>query len=79
MSFPKYRPLCLALLPATLHPAECDISLEAGKAQAEWLVILPHPLKREYLLQSTTPATGDRERKKLIQEGKLDQTFNVSY
>ncbi|KAM8905945.1 NADH dehydrogenase [ubiquinone] 1 beta subcomplex subunit 4 [Lycaon pictus] len=128
MSAPKYQPSSLATLPATLDPAEYDISPEARRAQAERLAIRSR-LKREYLLQYNdpsrrgliedpalirwtyarsniypnfrpTPKTSllgalfgigplffwfyvfktDRDRKeKLIQEGKLDRTLNISY
>uniref|UniRef100_A0A8C6C450 NADH dehydrogenase [ubiquinone] 1 beta subcomplex subunit 4 n=1 Tax=Monodon monoceros TaxID=40151 RepID=A0A8C6C450_MONMO len=74
MSFPKYKPSHLATLPATLDPAEYDISLETRKAQAERLAIRSR-LKREYLLQYNDP----NRKEKLIREGKLDQTFNISY
>lgn len=54
MSFPKYKPSRLATLPATLDPAEYDISPETRKAQAERLAIRSR-LKREYLLQYNDP------------------------
>uniref|UniRef100_A0A4W2F5F2 NADH dehydrogenase [ubiquinone] 1 beta subcomplex subunit 4 n=1 Tax=Bos indicus x Bos taurus TaxID=30522 RepID=A0A4W2F5F2_BOBOX len=74
MSFPKYKPSRLASLPTTLDPAEYDISSETRKAQAERLAIRSR-LKREYQLQYYDP----NRKEKLIQEGKLDRTFNISY
>lgn len=55
MSAPKYQPSSLATLPATLDPAEYDISPEARRAQAERLAIRSR-LKREYLLQYNDPS-----------------------
>ncbi|KAB1284218.1 NADH dehydrogenase [ubiquinone] 1 beta subcomplex subunit 4 [Camelus dromedarius] len=129
MSSSKYEPSRLATQPATLDPAEYDISPEARKAQAERLAIRSR-LKREYLLQYNDPSrrgviedpalirwtyarssniypnfrptpktsllgalfgigplffwfyvfkTDRDKKKKLIQEGKLDRTFNISY
>uniref|UniRef100_A0A8B9W9Y7 NADH dehydrogenase [ubiquinone] 1 beta subcomplex subunit 4 n=1 Tax=Bos mutus grunniens TaxID=30521 RepID=A0A8B9W9Y7_BOSMU len=80
MSFPKYEASRLASLPTTLDPAEYDISSETRKAQAERLAIRSR-LKREYQLQYYDPSRrGVIDRKeKLIQEGKLDRTFNISY
>uniref|UniRef100_A0A8C7AX38 NADH dehydrogenase [ubiquinone] 1 beta subcomplex subunit 4 n=1 Tax=Neovison vison TaxID=452646 RepID=A0A8C7AX38_NEOVI len=80
MSFPKYAPSPLATLPSTLDPAEYNVSPEARKAQAERLAIRSR-LKREYLLQYNDPKRqGLIDRKeKLIQEGKLDRTWNISY
>uniref|UniRef100_A0A8P0PNM4 NADH dehydrogenase [ubiquinone] 1 beta subcomplex subunit 4 n=1 Tax=Canis lupus familiaris TaxID=9615 RepID=A0A8P0PNM4_CANLF len=63
MSAPKYQPSSLATLPATLDPAEYDISPEARRAQAERLAIRSR-LKREYLLQYNDPS-----RRGLIAEG----------
>uniref|UniRef100_A0A2K5QUN4 NADH dehydrogenase [ubiquinone] 1 beta subcomplex subunit 4 n=1 Tax=Cebus imitator TaxID=2715852 RepID=A0A2K5QUN4_CEBIM len=77
MSFPKYKPSHFATLPQTLDPAEYDISLETRRAQVERLAIRAR-LKREYLLQYNDPhRRGLKE--KLIREGKLDRTFNLSY
>uniref|UniRef100_A0A8C4M3C7 NADH dehydrogenase [ubiquinone] 1 beta subcomplex subunit 4 n=1 Tax=Equus asinus asinus TaxID=83772 RepID=A0A8C4M3C7_EQUAS len=80
MSFPKYEPSRLASLPTTLDPAEYDISPETRKAQAERLAIRSR-LKREYLLQYNDPSRRGLvdKKEKLIQEGKLDRTFNISY
>uniref|UniRef100_A0A8C9BXX3 NADH dehydrogenase [ubiquinone] 1 beta subcomplex subunit 4 n=1 Tax=Phocoena sinus TaxID=42100 RepID=A0A8C9BXX3_PHOSS len=80
MSFPKHKTSRLATLPTTLNPAEYDISPETRKAQAERLAIRSR-LKREYLLQYNDPSRhGVIDRKeKLIREGKLDRTFNISY
>ncbi|KAM5318431.1 NADH dehydrogenase [ubiquinone] 1 beta subcomplex subunit 4-like [Glossophaga mutica] len=54
-SFPEYKPSHLATLPATLDPAEYDISPETQKAQAKWLAIRAR-LKREYLFQCNNPS-----------------------
>uniref|UniRef100_A0A2I3H335 NADH dehydrogenase [ubiquinone] 1 beta subcomplex subunit 4 n=1 Tax=Nomascus leucogenys TaxID=61853 RepID=A0A2I3H335_NOMLE len=80
MSFPKYKPSSLATLPETLDPATYNISPETRRAQAERLAIRAR-LKREYLLQYNDPnRRGLIDRKeKLIQEGKLDRTFHLSY
>uniref|UniRef100_A0A2R9ARU7 NADH dehydrogenase [ubiquinone] 1 beta subcomplex subunit 4 n=1 Tax=Pan paniscus TaxID=9597 RepID=A0A2R9ARU7_PANPA len=80
MSFPKYKPSSLPTLPETLDPAEYNISLETQRVQAERLAIRAR-LKREYLLQYNDPnRRGLIDRKeKLIQEGKLDRTFHLSY
>ncbi|XP_006835302.1 PREDICTED: NADH dehydrogenase [ubiquinone] 1 beta subcomplex subunit 4-like [Chrysochloris asiatica] len=132
MSFPKYKPSCLATLPTTLNPANYDISPETRRAQAEHLAIRSW-LKQVYLLQFNNPKcrtlikdpalahwtyapisipnfrptpktssnsgsivmclvgigplffwyyvfkTNRDKKEKLIQEGKLDRTFNLSY
>ncbi|XP_006864261.1 PREDICTED: NADH dehydrogenase [ubiquinone] 1 beta subcomplex subunit 4 [Chrysochloris asiatica] len=80
MSFPKYKPSRLATLPSTLDLAEYDISPETRRAQAERLAIRSR-LKQEYLLQFNDPKrrTLIDRKEKLIQEGKLDRTFNLSY
>uniref|UniRef100_A0A8C6ESI6 NADH dehydrogenase [ubiquinone] 1 beta subcomplex subunit 4 n=1 Tax=Marmota marmota marmota TaxID=9994 RepID=A0A8C6ESI6_MARMA len=81
MSFPKYKPLRLATLLPTLDPAEYtkyNISPETLKAQAERLAIRAW-LKWEYLLQYNDPNRGGDRKEKLIQEGKLDRKFNISY
>uniref|UniRef100_A0A2K5EN15 NADH dehydrogenase [ubiquinone] 1 beta subcomplex subunit 4 n=1 Tax=Aotus nancymaae TaxID=37293 RepID=A0A2K5EN15_AOTNA len=80
MSFPKYKPSRLATLPQTLDPAEYDISLETRQAQVERLAIRAR-LKREYLLQYNDPNRRGLvdKKEKLIQEGKLDRTFSLSY
>uniref|UniRef100_A0A5F9CRW5 NADH dehydrogenase [ubiquinone] 1 beta subcomplex subunit 4 n=1 Tax=Oryctolagus cuniculus TaxID=9986 RepID=A0A5F9CRW5_RABIT len=82
MSFSKYKPPRLATLPSTLDPAEYDISPETQQAQAERLAIRSR-LKREYLLQYNDPSRRGLiildKKGKLIREGKLDRTFNISY
>uniref|UniRef100_A0A2K5I340 NADH dehydrogenase [ubiquinone] 1 beta subcomplex subunit 4 n=1 Tax=Colobus angolensis palliatus TaxID=336983 RepID=A0A2K5I340_COLAP len=79
MSSSNYKPSRLASLPSTLDPAEYDTSPETRRAQAERLAIRAR-LKREYLLQYNDPnRRGLIDRKeKLIREGKLDRTFQLS-
>uniref|UniRef100_A0A2K6SQS6 NADH dehydrogenase [ubiquinone] 1 beta subcomplex subunit 4 n=1 Tax=Saimiri boliviensis boliviensis TaxID=39432 RepID=A0A2K6SQS6_SAIBB len=79
MSYPKYKPARLATLPQTLDPAEYDISPETRRAQVERLAIRAR-LKREYLLQYNDPNRRGLvdKKEKLIREGKLDRTFNLS-
>ncbi|EDM11240.1 rCG52888 [Rattus norvegicus] len=80
MSFSKYKPAPLAALPNTLDPAEYDVSPETRKAQVERMSIRAR-LKREYLLQYNDPKrqTHIDKKERLIQEGKLDRKFSISY
>uniref|UniRef100_A0A2K6CBR6 NADH dehydrogenase [ubiquinone] 1 beta subcomplex subunit 4 n=1 Tax=Macaca nemestrina TaxID=9545 RepID=A0A2K6CBR6_MACNE len=79
MSTSKYKPSHLATLPESLDPAEYDTSLETRRAQAERLAIRAR-LKREYLLQYNDPNRRGLidKKEKLIREGKLDRTFQLS-
>uniref|UniRef100_A0A8C8YLZ7 NADH dehydrogenase [ubiquinone] 1 beta subcomplex subunit 4 n=1 Tax=Prolemur simus TaxID=1328070 RepID=A0A8C8YLZ7_PROSS len=81
MSFPKYTPVVPGHSAPHPRPSQIHLTPETWRGQAEQLGTRAW-LRQEHLLQCNEPNRQgfieDLE-EKLVQEGKLDRTFNISF